>query len=98
MPKTLTVDDSEVREALAECVGTIVNAIRVALEQTPPELSADSTDHGIVLTGGGALFKEFRSPDTKRDRVGRRLQFACFIGCELMIAGITAEAKISRLA
>jgi rod shape-determining protein MreB len=57
MPKTLTVDDSEIREALAECVATIVNAIRVALEQTPPELSADISDHGIVLTGGGALLK-----------------------------------------
>jgi rod shape-determining protein MreB len=57
MPKTLTVDDSEIREALAECVATIVNAIRVALEQAPPELSADISDHGIVLTGGGALLK-----------------------------------------
>ena len=57
MPKTLTIDDSEIREALAECVATIVNAIRVALEQTPPELSADISDHGIVLTGGGAMLK-----------------------------------------
>ncbi len=57
MPKTLIVDDSEIREALAECVATIVNAIRVALEQTPPELGADISDHGIVLTGGGAMLK-----------------------------------------
>jgi rod shape-determining protein MreB and related proteins len=57
VPKTLTVDDSEIREALAECVATIVNAIRVALERTPPELSADISDRGIVLTGGGALLK-----------------------------------------
>ena len=57
IPKTLTVDDSEIREALAECVATIVNAIGVVLEQTPPELSADISDHGIVLTGGGALLK-----------------------------------------
>jgi rod shape-determining protein MreB len=57
MPKTLTVDDSEIREALAECVATIMNAIRVALERTPPELSADISDHGIVLTGGGAMLK-----------------------------------------
>ncbi len=39
VPKTITVDDSEIREALAECVATIMNAIRVALERTPPELS-----------------------------------------------------------
>jgi rod shape-determining protein MreB len=57
VPKTVTVDDSEIREALSECVATILNAIRVALERTPPELSADISDRGIVLTGGGALLK-----------------------------------------
>ena len=57
VPKTLTIDDSEIREALAESVATIMNAIRVALERTPPELSADISDRGIVLTGGGALLK-----------------------------------------
>jgi rod shape-determining protein MreB len=57
VPKTITVDDSEVREALSECVGTIMNAIRVALERTPPELSADISDRGIVLTGGGAMLR-----------------------------------------
>jgi len=57
VPKTLTIDDSEIREALSECVATIMNAIRVALERTPPELSADISDRGIVLTGGGALLK-----------------------------------------
>ncbi len=51
------LDDSEIRESLSECVATIVNAIRVALERTPPELSADISDRGIVLTGGGALLK-----------------------------------------
>src|SRR5207245_2807691 len=57
MPETVTVDDSEIREALSECVSTIVSAIRVALERTPPELSADIIDRGIVLAGGGALLK-----------------------------------------
>jgi rod shape-determining protein MreB and related proteins len=57
VPKTITIDDSEIREALGECVATIINAIRVALERTPPELSADISDRGIVLTGGGALLK-----------------------------------------
>src|SRR5208283_4618530 len=57
VPKTITIEDSEVREALSECVSTIINAIRVALERTPPELSADISDRGIVLTGGGALLK-----------------------------------------
>jgi len=57
VPKTITIEDSEIREALSECVATIVNAIRVALERTPPELSADISDRGIVLTGGGAMLK-----------------------------------------
>ncbi len=57
IPKTLVVTDDEIREALSECVSTIVNAVRVALERTPPELSADIVDKGIVLTGGGALLR-----------------------------------------
>src|SRR5947209_17269609 len=57
VPKTVSVEDSEVRESLGECVATIMNAIRVALERTTPELSADISDRGIVLTGGGALLK-----------------------------------------
>ena len=57
VPKTITIDDSEIREALTECIAVILNAIRVALERTPPELSADISDRGIVLTGGGALIK-----------------------------------------
>jgi len=57
VPKTITIDDSEIREALGESIATILNAIRVALERTPPELSADISDRGIVLTGGGALIK-----------------------------------------
>jgi len=58
VPKTITIEDSEIREALSECIATIINAIRVALERTPPELSADISDRGIVLTGGGALIKK----------------------------------------
>ncbi|MGA8149852.1 MAG: rod shape-determining protein [Terriglobales bacterium] len=55
IPKTITVDDSEIREALNEPVAAIVSAIRVALERTPPELSADISDRGLVIAGGGAL-------------------------------------------
>jgi len=57
VPKTITVDDSEIREALSECVSAVVSAIRVALERTPPELSADISDRGLVLAGGGALLR-----------------------------------------
>ncbi len=55
IPKTLTVSDEEIREALAETVNSIVDAVRTALERTPPELSADIIDKGIVLAGGGSL-------------------------------------------
>src|SRR5919197_1527325 len=57
IPKTITITDEEIREALADSISTIINAVRVALERTPPELSADIGERGIVLTGGGALLK-----------------------------------------
>jgi rod shape-determining protein MreB len=57
VPKTVTISDEEIREALGDSIGIIVNAIKVALERTPPELSADIMDRGIVLTGGGALLR-----------------------------------------
>ncbi len=57
IPKTLVMDDSEIREALSEPISAIVNAIKVALENTPPELAGDIIDRGIVLTGGGSLLR-----------------------------------------
>lgn len=57
IPKAITITDEEVRKALSDAIDTIVNAVRVALERTPPELSADIVDKGLVLTGGGALVK-----------------------------------------
>ena len=57
IPKTCVVDDQEIRESLEGVVSAIINAVRIALEKTPPELSADIIDRGIVLTGGGALLK-----------------------------------------
>jgi len=57
IPKTIVLDDQELREALEDVVSSIINAIRVSLEKTPPELSADIIDRGIILTGGGALLK-----------------------------------------
>jgi len=57
IPRTLVIDDAEIREALAEPISAIVNAIKVALENTPPELAGDIIDRGIVLTGGGSLLR-----------------------------------------
>ena len=57
VPKELTISDTEIREALADTVTVLVEAVRMALERTPPELSADIMDKGIVLSGGGALLR-----------------------------------------
>jgi rod shape-determining protein MreB len=54
VPKTITTNSDEIRDSLAEPINAIVEAVRVVLERTPPELSADIVDKGIVLTGGGA--------------------------------------------
>lgn len=54
IPKTITISDDEIREALAEPINAIVEAVKIALERTPPELAADIVDKGIVLAGGGA--------------------------------------------
>ncbi|MEJ5165670.1 MAG: rod shape-determining protein [Thermoanaerobaculia bacterium] len=59
IPKTIYVNDEEIREALSEPVQSIIETVRVALERTPPELSADIMDKGIVLCGGGSLLKNF---------------------------------------
>lgn len=57
LPKTVTVNSEEIHKALAETVASIVDAIKVCLEKTPPELAADIMDRGIVLAGGGALLR-----------------------------------------
>ena len=57
IPKILTIDSDEVRQAISEQVEAIVETVRIALEQTPPELAADIVDSGIVLAGGGALLQ-----------------------------------------
>jgi rod shape-determining protein MreB len=57
IPKTIEISSVEIREALHEAIETIIDAIKVALERTPPELASDILDRGIILTGGGALLR-----------------------------------------
>ena len=57
LPKTLTINSEEVREALAEPISTIIEAVRITLERCPPELSADLVDRGIVIVGGASLLR-----------------------------------------
>ena len=57
IPKTLVISDDEIRESLAETFTAIVEAVKIALERTPPELAADIVDKGVVIAGGGSLIK-----------------------------------------
>ncbi len=99
IPKTLTLTDAEVREALAETVGTIVEAVRMALEKTPPELSADIMDKGIVLTGGGSLLKNLDK--RLREETGLPITIAeeplssVALGTGAMLADVDLLRKIS---
>jgi len=58
IPRAFTLNSNEILEALQDPLAVIVSAVRTALEQTPPELGADVAEHGIVLTGGGALLRD----------------------------------------
>jgi len=99
VPKTLTLTDAEVREALAETVGIIVDAVRVALERTPPELSADIMDKGIVLTGGGSMLKNLDK--RLREETGLPISLAeeplssVALGTGAMLADVDLLRKIS---
>ncbi len=68
VPKEITITQRHIAEALAEPVGAIVEAVKVALEATPPELAADIVDKGIVLTGGGSLLGQSGFGLAQRDR------------------------------
>ncbi len=57
IPKTLTINEAEIREALSEPVNIILDTIKVILENTPPELASDIVDRGIIMAGGGALLR-----------------------------------------
>ena len=73
-PVTVTMDDGEVRKAMAEPIRGIVQAVHDALERIPPELSADIFDRGIILTGGGSLLKNLDK--RLRDETGLPVQLA----------------------
>ncbi len=58
IPRAFTISSNEILEALTDPLNQIVSAVKIALEQTPPELGADIAEHGMVLTGGGALLSD----------------------------------------
>ena len=97
-PKTITLSDGEVREALSETVKVIVQAVRDGLEQIPPELSADVYDRGIVLTGGGAMLH--RLDDRLRHETGLPVTVAeeplssVVLGAGRMLSDFTLLRKV----
>jgi rod shape-determining protein MreB len=88
VPKTITITDDEIREALADSVAIIINAIKVALERTPPELSADIMDRGIVLTGGGALMKRLDK------RIASETGLPVFVGEDPLSSVVLGTSKM----
>jgi rod shape-determining protein MreB len=69
IPKVLTIDSDEVREAISDQVETIVETVHLALEQTPPELAADIVEKGVVLTGGGSMLKNLDALLRERTKI-----------------------------
>jgi len=74
LPKTVNMTSEEVREALADPVESIVEAVKETLEQTPPELAADISERGIMLAGGGSLLQGFK--ERLRDETGMPVEHA----------------------
>jgi rod shape-determining protein MreB len=99
MPRTITVDDGEIREALADTVKVIVRAVMDGLEHMPPELSSDIYDRGIVLTGGGALLQGL--DERLRDETGLPVAVAedplsaVVLGAGKMLSDFALLRKIS---
>jgi rod shape-determining protein MreB len=80
IPKILAIDSEEIRVAISEQIDSIVESVKICLEQTPPELAADIVDRGIVMTGGGALLKNMDTP--RRDALANYCDRGpTFYGC-----------------
>ena len=82
LPKTITLGSAEVREALDEPIGHIVDAVKDTLDRTPPELAGDIMDRGITLAGGGALLQGLE----------QRLRDECQMPCQLAESPLTCVA------
>ena len=74
MPKEITITQAQVADALSDSIRQIVEGVKVALEQTPPELAADIVEKGIVMTGGGSLLSEIDT--VLRDATGLPISIA----------------------
>ena len=99
VPQTITVNDSEIREAISDSVEIILTAVHDALEQTPPELSADISDRGIMMTGGGALLKNLGERITSTVGVGTTIAddplYSVVLGAGEMLNDLSLLRKIA---
>jgi len=95
VPKEITINQRQIAEALSEPVGTIIEGVRIALENTAPELAADIVDQGIVLTGGGALLQGL--DEVLRDETGLPVTVADDpLTCVALGTGRALEEEIFR--
>jgi rod shape-determining protein MreB and related proteins len=95
VPKEISINQGQIAEALSEPVGTIIEGVRIALENTAPELAADIVDQGIVLTGGGALLRKL--DEVLRDETGLPVTVADDpLTCVAMGTGRALEDPIFR--
>lgn len=90
LPKTLTIDANQIQEALAEPVAGIIDAVRGSLEKTPPELSSDIMDRGIVMTGGGSLLRNLDRMISKETGMPVYVSDAA-LSCVALGTGIAVE-------
>jgi len=88
IPKTVTISSKQVQEALADTINTIVDSVKLCLEQTPPELSADILDRGILMSGGGSLLRGLD------ERLRRETNLPVILSEEPLLAVVRGTGKV----
>lgn len=100
-PKTIEVTSDEIREALADPISEVVEAIKISLEKTPPELAADIVDNGIILAGGGSLLANLDI--LIKEKTGLPVSLAedpltCVVrGCGMALESLTLLRQVTTL-
>ena len=88
MPKEIIVNDEQIREAIKKSLNTIIESVKVTMEETPPELLADIMDRGIILSGGGALL------DGLEERLAQETQTKVFIADDPLTAVVRGAGLV----
>ncbi len=90
IPQAITINDTEIREALSDCASVIVNAVRATLERVPPELSGDLVNRGIMLAGGGALLRNLDK------RLSEETQLPVMLAADPLMAVVQGTGKLLK--